>query len=112
MVNAAAERTPGGKTSIAKGYLVDSVHGWRGGILCGPWPAEELNIGRSDIEAQRARTAMGDGRQHIDDLNPSTEDDEGASWCRPVGHHMAIPKMRCGRVQGSDSKWAPFSRLP
>jgi len=80
MVNAAAERTPGGKTSIAKGYLVDSVHGWRGGILCGPWPAEELNIGRTDIEAQRARASMGDGRQHIDDLNPGTEDDEGASW--------------------------------
>jgi hypothetical protein len=58
IINAAAERVEGGRIRIARAYLVDTVHHWSGGLICGPWPERELNIGRTDAEAQRARSAI------------------------------------------------------
>ncbi len=82
IVNAAAERAKGGSIQIARGYLVDTVHNWSGGLLCGPWPLEELNIGRTDAEARRAKAgedALDDSL--VDAVGSGFEDEEDdGSW--------------------------------
>lgn len=55
IVNAGVRRGSNGQILIPRGYLVDMVHDWRGGILCGPWPQRELNLGRTDVDAKMRR---------------------------------------------------------
>jgi hypothetical protein len=36
------------RNPIPKAYYMDELHMWHGGIICGPWPEKELNLGRTD----------------------------------------------------------------
>lgn len=55
ILNAGAEKAGGQGVQVARGYLVDTIHNWSGGLLCGPWPEAELNASRSDHAAKQAR---------------------------------------------------------
>lgn len=57
IATAGPQRQPDGSVRPARGYLVDNVHNWSGGVLCGPWPAKELNLGRTDADSEQSRTA-------------------------------------------------------
>jgi hypothetical protein len=51
------------RNPIPKAYYMDELHMWHGGIICGPWPELELNLGRTDKGGAeiRARQASANG---------------------------------------------------
>lgn len=49
MTHAGASSAGGAKgNSIPRAFYMDKIYGWEGGIICGPWPERELNLGRTD----------------------------------------------------------------
>jgi len=50
--------------SVPRAFYMDRIYGWEGGIVCGPWPQRELNLGRTDKEgiAARERAAIAAAR--------------------------------------------------
>lgn len=59
MYSAGVRNTDGERAkSVAEGYYVDKINNFRGGILCGPWPAKELTLGRTDSEGEALREKM------------------------------------------------------
>ena len=66
--------------SIAEGFYLDTIYGFSGGILCGPWPDYELTMARTDHEGKRLKRSMDkngeinaklleDSQYHITDKN-------------------------------------------
>jgi hypothetical protein len=45
------------RNPIPKAYYMDELHMWHGGIICGPWPEKELNLGRTDKGGDEIRKA-------------------------------------------------------
>lgn len=66
ITHAGASRTPGGSkgNSIPRAYYMDKIYDWAGGIICGPWPERELNLGRTDKEGLDARRALDDAESN------------------------------------------------
>lgn len=52
-VSSGADKKKGNKTP--KAYYIDRIYGWEGGLICGPWPKRELNMGRTDSEGEGMR---------------------------------------------------------
>lgn len=59
MVNAAPSAGGTKSGSLYRAYLLDSIYEWSGGIILGPWPERELNLGRTDKGADERRRRMG-----------------------------------------------------
>lgn len=61
----AGRDTRGGvvRNPIPKAYYIDTLHMWHGGIICGPWPEKELNLGRTDKGGAEIRASMGISNQ-------------------------------------------------
>lgn len=58
MTHAGASSAGGNKgNSIPRGFYMDKIYGWEGGIICGPWPERELNLGRTDKAGLAAKAA-------------------------------------------------------
>lgn len=71
MYSAGVRNTDGAREkAVAEGYYVDRLYGFRGGILCGPWPVKELTLGRTDSEGEALRKKM------LEDGFDSISDDE------------------------------------
>lgn len=43
--------------SVPRAFYMDRIYGWEGGIVCGPWPQKELNLGRTDKAGLAAKEA-------------------------------------------------------
>ena len=57
--------------------MVDHIYGWSGGIIVGPWPKRELDLGRTDKGAEEERRRMGLNKtfqQILDDKESQEED--------------------------------------
>ena len=57
--------------------MVDHIYGWSGGIIVGPWPKRELDLGRTDKGAEDERRRMGLSKtyqQILDDQEAREED--------------------------------------
>lgn len=52
-------------TKLPNGYYIDNIYNWAGGLVCGPWPQYELNLGRTDKEglAMKQRSAASQAQQ-------------------------------------------------
>lgn len=49
------------RNPIPKAYYMDELHMWHGGIICGPWPELELNLGRTDKGGAEIRARQDKG---------------------------------------------------
>lgn len=66
-----------GGSKIVRAYMVDHIYGWSGGIIVGPWPKRELDLGRTDKGAEEERRRMGLNKtfqQILDDKETQEED--------------------------------------
>lgn len=59
MVNAGIKSRDGSSTkkAVAEGFYVDTIYGFSGALLCGPWPDLELNMARTDPEGKKWQRA-------------------------------------------------------
>ena len=58
---------------IVRAFLVDTVYDWRGGIIVGPWPKRELDLGRTDKDAEELRKKMAISKTYNEILQEETE---------------------------------------
>lgn len=54
------------RNPIPKAYYMDELHMWHGGIICGPWPEKELNLGRTDKGGDEIRKSSKGGKNEVD----------------------------------------------
>jgi hypothetical protein len=54
------------RNPIPKAYYMDELHMWHGGIICGPWPEKELNLGRTDKGGDEIRKASSGETKDVD----------------------------------------------
>jgi hypothetical protein len=54
-----------GGAKLPNGYYIDNIYNWAGGLVCGPWPQYELDLGRTDKEglANKMKTAATQAQQ-------------------------------------------------
>jgi len=59
---------------LPNGYYIDNIYNWAGGLVCGPWPEYELNLGRTDKEgmAMRQRNNMDAAHRSFEKAAEST----------------------------------------
>ena len=78
IINAGADSAKSsGGSKIVRAYMVDHIYGWSGGIIVGPWPKRELDLGRTDKGAEEERRRMGLNKtfqQILDDKESQEED--------------------------------------
>lgn len=68
-----------GYNPIPKGYYIDYLSGFESGLICGPWPERELNAGRSDKAATKARRAGAAAAEMAEDTEIEFDDLRGFS---------------------------------